>query len=581
MCGIIGYTGNNNGIPSILEGIKNLEYRGYDSFGLACISGGNLIIKKDAGRIDDIIREFDLQSFKSNMGVAHTRWATHGKVSQDNAHPFIDCTGNLAVVHNGIIENYMEIKERLKDHKFLSDTDSEILIHMLEEHMNNGFSLMDATKKILLEITGSSAFAFISLKDGKIIAAKKGSPLVFGIGKYAFYISSDVPSLIDYTNRFIFLADGDIVQFSSDCYKIENIFKRTKHKIETVDAHGIRYDLGDFNYFMEKEIFEQFKIWESYKEINDVLFKQVLDILKTVDRIYIVGSGSSYYVSMYGAYLFREAGLDAQAIEPQQISNYLKILNDKDLFFFVSQSGETYDMTNILKYLENNIKIGLINVMHSTLVRSVDIVIPMNAGTEKAVAATKSVTASLLTFVILFSKLAGIDISRDRDLLLRNRFDIYVPSIENLVNRISEILKKKSDVFIVARSEDYPLALEGALKLKEVSYINANAIDMATMKHGSLALITSESLVIAVVSPGHEKDASNNLEEIKTRGAKIIGISTVNMAEFNMYIRTVNAGIFYSLPIIFIFQMLAYKTAIKKGLDPDKPRNLAKSVTVK
>jgi glucosamine--fructose-6-phosphate aminotransferase (isomerizing) len=436
-------------------------------------------------------------------------------------------------------------------------------------------------RKILSEITGSSAFAFISSKDGKIIAAKKGSPLVFGIGKNAYYISSDVPSLIDYTNKFIFLADGDIVQFSSNGYKIENVFKRLKHRIETIDSHGIRYDLGDFDHFMEKEIFDQFKIWDSYKSLDDSLFEKISNILKTSRRIYIVGSGSSYYTSLYGAYLFRDAGLDALAIEPQQMPNYSKIINGKDVFFIVSQSGETYDIINVLEYIKNNVKIGLINVIQSSLARSVDIAIPMNVGTERAVAATKSVSASLITFIILYSKLINKKTYEDMDLLLNNRFNIYVPSIENLVNKVSEILRKSKDVFIVARNEDYPIALEGALKLKEVSYINANAIDMTTLKHGPLALITDGSLIIAVVSPGAEKDAINNLEELKSRGSYIIGISTTNMPQFDLYIRTVNAGIFYPLPILFIFQILAYKTSIKKGLDPDKPRNLAKSVTVK
>ncbi|MCL4344804.1 MAG: glutamine--fructose-6-phosphate transaminase (isomerizing) [Candidatus Thermoplasmatota archaeon] len=581
MCGIIGYSGKVNGIPLILKGIKGLEYRGYDSFGIAFVDSNHLFVKKNAGKIDEIIEEFDMNSLKSNMGIAHTRWATHGKSIYKNAHPFMDCNENFAVVHNGIIENYMEIKKNLKGHKFKSETDSEVLVHMMEDYTREGLSLLQATKRILSEITGSSAFAFISLRDNKIIAAKNGSPLVFGIGKESFYISSDVPSLIDYTNRFIFMADGDIVQFSSKSYKIENVFKRVRHRIETINADGVRYEIGNFQHFMEKEIFDQFKIWESYKNLDLTIFEKVLVVLKEARRVYIIGSGSSYYASLYGAHIFRKAGLDALAIEPQELSDYVKILKKGDVFFIVSQSGETYDIISILKDLKDNAKIGLVNVMHSSLSRSVDIVIPMNAGTERAVAATKSMTTTVLTFIIVYSMLINDRTYKDIELLLNGRFNIYVPSVEKLVNRVSEMLSKTREIFIVARNEDYPLALEGALKLKEVSYINANAIDMATLKHGPLALITSESLVMAIVSPSNEKEASNNLEEIKSRGGYIIGISTNNMPEFSTYIRTVDAGIFYPLPIIFLFQLLSYKTAIRKGIDPDKPRNLAKSVTVK
>ena len=581
MCGIIGRSGDGNSIQMILGGIKDLEYRGYDSFGIAFIESDSLVIKKDAGRIDDIIEEFDLRSCKSNISIAHTRWATHGKATAENAHPFVDCTRNFAVVHNGIIENYNELKKNLNKHQFLSETDSEVLVHMLEENIKGGLSLMDSIKKIMNEIKGSSAFAFISLKERQIVAAKKGSPLVFGVGENANYISSDVQSLINYTNKYIFLVDGDIVKFSSHTYKIENVIKRIKHKTERIDSHGIRYDLGKFNHFMEKEIFDQFKMWESYKNTDNILLEKVSNVLKNARRIYIIGSGSSYYASEYGAFLFRDAGFDALAIEPQQVRNYKKIIDTNDCIFIVSQSGETFDIINNLEYFKKNIKIALINTLYSSLTRSVDIVIPMNAGTEKSVAATKSVGASLLFFIILYSKLSNRETSTDLEFLLNNRFNIYVPSVENLVNKVSEALNKFKSVFIVARNEDCPIALEGALKLKEVSYVNATAIDMATMKHGPLALITNDSLVIAIVSPGTEKDAVNNLEEIRSRGAYIVGISTSNMTKFDLYIRTVNAGIFYPIPILFIFQMLAYKTSIKNKIDPDKPRNLAKSVTVK
>ena len=344
MCGIIGRSGDGNSIQMILGGIKDLEYRGYDSFGIAFIESDSLVIKKDAGRIDDIIEEFDLRSCKSNISIAHTRWATHGKATAENAHPFVDCTRNFAVVHNGIIENYNELTKNLNKHQFLSETDSEVLVHMLEENIKGGLSLMDSIKKIMNEIKGSSAFAFISLKERQIVAAKKGSPLVFGVGENANYISSDVQSLINYTNKYIFLVDGDIVKFSSHTYKIENVIKRIKHKTERIDSHGIRYDLGKFNHFMEKEIFDQFKMWESYKNTDNILLEKVSNVLKNARRIYIIGSGSSYYASEYGAFLFRDAGFDALAIEPQQVRNYKKIIDTNDCIFIVSQSGETFDI---------------------------------------------------------------------------------------------------------------------------------------------------------------------------------------------------------------------------------------------
>ena len=582
MCGIIGYAGNDNAIPYLLTGIKDLEYRGYDSFGIGFIQDNKIIIKKDIEKIDNVITKYRLYEYSSNIGIAHTRWATHGKIEQRNAHPITDCNNEIAVVHNGMIENWDKLKKSLKNHRFVSDTDTEVIAHLVEEKLHNGKSLLDSVSEIFNILEGSSSFVILSLKNKEIVAVKKGSPLVFGIGKNGYFISSDIPSIIRFTKKVIYLTDGDIVLFNKDHYEIKNVLKNDViHEIHEVDLDINDAEKGRYKYFMEKEIFEQLKLWSKFEDYDTNKLKECISLIKDSKKVYIIGAGSSYYASLFGAMLLRSEGIDSIAIEPQDLENYSRVIKKEDLFIIVSQSGETYDIINVMPLIKENKKIGIINVEGSTLSRLVDIFIKMDAGIEKAVAATKSMMNTMIIFTILYSCISGKDFKRDLKLLNLNKYNMIVPSVEEILEKVSSHLATENEIYYTGRDYAFPLALEGALKMKEISYIHAEAINLSTIKHGPLALISNNSSIIAIVTPESEKIAINNLEELKARGAYIIGISQRPLEQFDVFIRTVDGGIFSYAPILFILQLLAYKVAVKKGLDPDKPRNLAKSVTVK
>ncbi len=581
MCGIIGYAGKDNSIPYILDGIKDLEYRGYDSFGIGIIKNNEILIKKDVGKIDEIIKKYNLLDLFSNIGIAHTRWATHGGIEQKNAHPISDCKNKIAIAHNGTVENWEELKESLKGHTFSSDTDTEVIVHLIEEELEKGISLMDSVIKIFQVLEGSSSFLILSSLTNEIVAVKKGSPLVFAIGEKGYFVSSDIPSIIKFTNKIIYLTDGDIVLFNGEKYVIKNAMnKKVDHSIKEVELKVKDVEKGKYNYYMEKEIFEEFELWGKFENYDNTILIKSAELIKNARRVYLTGSGTSFYAAMYGEMQLRTLGIDCIAVEPQELENYGNIIKNDDLFIIISQSGETYDIINALPVMKDNKKIGIINVEESTLARSVDIIIKMDAGPEKAVAATKSMVNTLIILTMLSSYIEKKDYKKDLKLLNLNKFNILVPSVEEIIENVSSRLAETNEIYYTGRGFGYVLALEGALKMKEISYIHAEAINLPSIKHGPLALISDRTNVIAIVTPESEKMAINNLEELKARGAFIIGISQKPLKQFDVFIRTVDAGIFSFAPILFILQLLSYKVSIKKGLDPDKPRNLAKSVTV-
>lgn len=585
MCGIIGYCGSDNGIPYLIDGIKNLDYRGYDSFGAAYICGDKLIIKKDTGSIESVISKHKIDIDESSRGIFHTRWATHGIPSHNNTHPFVDCTFSIAVVHNGIIENWKTISSELKGHQFVSETDSEIIPHLIEEYIKSGLSYYDSTLKVAEKITGASSFVVLSKNDEDIIAVKNGEPLIFALGKNGYFVSSDVPSVVKYTNKVIYLSDGDIIRFNKYRYEIYNfITPEIEHNITEVVLPDNRYEKGEFKHFMEKEIYEQLSIWKNFQNLNfeDVYYKAIL-ALKKARRVYIVGAGTSYFAAMYGAGIFRKAGVDAVAIEGQYIDEYLPILNKDDVFIIISQSGETADIISILPYIKNNVKISIINVDQSQLTREVDILIKINAGIEKAVAATKSMSSMLIILKSLQLLIKGEvkAIHNDLNLLNTDAYNLAVPAVLKAIDNTAEEIKDQESIYFAGRGLGYYLALEGSLKMKEVSYIHAEAFDLASIKHGPLALISDKTFVIAVLTDDTKDSAINNLEEIKARGGKIIGIAKKNEDIFNRFIRVPGNRSFDMVYYLFILQLLSYKVSVKRKIDPDKPRNLAKSVTVK
>ncbi len=584
MCGIIGYNGTDNAIPYLVDGIENLEYRGYDSFGCAFDSSGKIAIKKDAGRVKDVLSKYPIDQVYSNRGIFHTRWATHGAVNRVNAHPLTDCTGEIAVVHNGIIENLDELKAMLKNHKFVSDTDTEVISHLIEEEVSKGSSMESAVKSTTAKLVGSSSFAVLSSRDNSVYAVKKGAPLVLGLAKSGTFVSSDVPSFLKYTNKVVFLHDGDVAVLKKNGYKITNLYrKEPNHSVTMVKLSYEEVDKGRYHHYMIKEILEQPALIKKLLDSGLPDIKKAAGLINPSATVYLTGSGSSFYAATVGAYMMVKNGIKAMAIQSQDIPLYRRLMSNKDTIIIVSQSGETADLINSLDSISGIKKIGLVNTKGSTLANSVDYWLDMSAGQERGVAATKTFTTSAIMLTLLAYYTAGKEkeILPDLRLLSLNVYNIFVPSLYAAVDKVAAKLKNKENVFFIGRGIDYLSALEASLKLKEVAYIHAEALDAAMFKHGPLALVDRDLYVVSFMTKKNGPSTSNNIDEIKSRSGKIIGISEENDRAFDFFIRSQPAGAFSFITQIIISQLLAYKVSVLKKIDPDHPRNLAKSVTVK
>lgn len=584
MCGIIGYNGKGNSIPLILEGIKNLEYRGYDSFGCAFQSKSNGIeIRKNAGRISKIIEDYGIDKEVSSKGIAHTRWATHGGVTRENAHPLMDCSGKIAVAHNGIIENFAELKNGLSSHKFVSGTDTEVLPHSIEDEMANGKSFEEAVISTADRIKGFSSFVAMNSNSDNIIAVKNGSPLVLGVKDNGVFVSSDVPSFLRHTKKVVYLFDGDVIAIGRNGFKVLKSRHMGKHKVREVNFSATESGKGKYRHFMLKEIAEQQKLVSALAESDLSYLKAPAAAVAASKKIYLVGSGTSFNVAQLTANIFRDIGKEALAVQPQDIYNYSKVIRKDDTFFIISQSGETMDIIEALPLIKENKKIGIINTEGSTLAGAVDYLVNVNAGHEKGVAATKTFTMSaILSFLIaMFSAGEEKEAVDDLNLLSINIYNLFVPSVYAAVKNAAAKLKKEKNLFFLGRGNDYISAMEAALKMKEITYIHSEAIDSATFKHGPLALISRDVYSVALVSERFKDKEINNLKEVKARDGKIIGIANENMDVFDAFIRSQPAGIFSFIPQVIISQMLAYYISVSKRIDPDHPRNLAKAVTTK
>jgi len=584
MCGIIGYNGNENSIPLVLEGIKNLEYRGYDSFGCAFEGKNkNIEVRKDAGRINKIIENYGISNETSNKSIAHTRWATHGGVTKANSHPLLDCSGKIAVVHNGIIENFQELKDGLKNHMFSSETDTEVLPHLIEEEMKSGKSFEDAVISTAGKIRGFSSFVVMNSLTDNIIAVKNGSPLVLGVKDNGVFVSSDVPSFIKHTNKVVYLFDGDVISINKTGFKVLKSNNFGKHKVREVNFSVSDVDKGKYRHFMLKEIMEQQALVSKLVNSDLSYLKNAASAVSLSKNIFLVGSGSSFHVALLAASLFRDLGRDAVAVQPQDLLNYSKIIGKEDIFIIISQSGETMDIIEALPVIKENKKIGIINTEGSTLANSVDYFININAGHEKGVAATKTFTMSavLSCLIAMFSAGEEKEALNDLNLLNINLFNLFVPSVYSAIKEAASAIKGEKNLFFLGRGSDYISAMEAALKMKEITYIHAEAIDSATFKHGPLALISKGTYSIAFVSDRFKDREINNLKEIKARNGKIIGIANEKLDVFDFLIRSQPAGIFSFVPQIIVSQLLSYYVSIAKHIDPDHPRNLAKAVTTK
>ncbi len=591
MCGIIGYTGREQALPLILGGLERLEYRGYDSAGVAILEKDKLIVEKKAGKIRELVKDLWGKPYKGKAGIGHTRWATHGEPSEDNAHPHTDEKGEIAVVHNGIVENFVELKRRLETHgiKFKSDTDTEVIAHLIA--LNYKGDLLSAVLSAVKELKGAFAFAVISSKEPmRIIGVKLGSPLVVGIGKEENFLASDIPAILPYTRHIITLSDGEIADITPEGVNLYDFNGNPITKeISLVPWDIISAEKAGFKHFMLKEIYEQPKsVGDTIRGL--VSSEEILPFhLKDFRRVLIIACGTSYHAGLVGKFWIEKyTSVPTEVIYASEFRYSDIPVGEKDLIIAISQSGETIDTKFAVNFARDKgaKTLAIVNVVGSSIDRESDFTLHTHAGPEIGVAATKTFTAQLAALYFL-----AIQNTPREDKLLQDL--IGTPSLMEKVlekaediENISEKYLKKRNFLYLGRYLSYPIALEGALKLKEISYIHAEGYPAGEMKHGPIALI-DEAMPVVIIAPKdrvYEKTLSN-LAEVKTRKGKVIGVGfsednhLKDLCESYLEIPAVVEDLSPFLTVIPL-QLLAYYIASKLGLDVDQPRNLAKTVTV-
>lgn len=591
MCSIIGYNGQLvKAAPLLVDSLKKMEYRGYDSVGIATINNGKIMISKGVGKVAEVDKALEFTKLPGQIGIGHTRWATHGGVSDKNAHPHFSCSSDIAVVHNGIIENYQELKEQLSNegHIFKSQTDSEVIPHLLEKYCKK---FDNEYNKALIETCKSlrGSFAFVAIfKNSLICGARFDEPLIIGIGSRSLFLSSDVLGFLKHTDKAIFLDNGDIVTIENGKYRIFDINnKKVLRPITQVAWELGSTEKGKFAHHTIKEIHEQPSIlFSSIYKNND--FQKFCQILKSSSNVYITGSGTSYHSGLLAKYLLTKfAKIKSEVIMASEFHYFADSLESDSTIIAISQSGETADVLHAVKKAkENGSKIlSIVNVTTSSLARISDSALYLNCGPEIGVAATKSFTAQLMILYNIVNLLSNNQLSLDE--INQKKLVEKVENTLKLDNQIKSLVadldNEIKDIYILGRSIHYPIALEGSLKIKELAYIHAEGIAAGEIKHGPLALIDSRSLVI-VINPFDStyQDIISSAHEIKSRGAKIIGISNKknDMYDYHIEIPEIMADLYPILEDIPL-QLMAYYLSLKMHIDPDYPRNLAKSVTVK
>ncbi|MBI2151976.1 glutamine--fructose-6-phosphate transaminase (isomerizing) [Candidatus Woesearchaeota archaeon] len=575
MCGIIGYTGDKEAYNILLEGLERLEYRGYDSAGIASIHNNTIQHHKKKGRVANL----KLTVLPGKTGIAHTRWATHGKPEDKNAHPFVDETEEFAIVHNGIVENYLELKEELRNSGvfFSSDTDSEVIVHLIAKNYTG--NLQEAVLKILPRLIGAYAFCVLKKDSNEIIGARNGSPLIIGLGKKENFLTSDVSAIIEHTHKVIYVNDFELVRI-------------TPFSVEVCDFNGTQkpLDIKEVNWNLEqaqKQGYKHFMLKEIYEQQQVFLdsLKVPVKIEKSFSRITIVACGTAYYAGLIGKYVIERIAKIPVNLEIASEFRYKEpLINKDDLVIAISQSGETADTLAAVRLAKQNgaRTLGIINVINSTISREVDEVIYTRAGLETGVASTKAFMAQLVILYKLGFFLAGKEI----DLTSLTEKITQALSLNEEIKQLAQQYYHYPNFLYIGRNLNYPLALEGALKLKEISYIHAEAYPAGELKHGPISLVSEEIPTIAICLQDsiYEKTLSN-IQEIKARNGKVIALATEGDKQIKqivddiIYIPKVEE-IFYPLIAIIPLPLFAYHVADIKDCDVDKPRNLAKSVTV-
>ena len=591
MCGIIGYCGQKPAVPIVLEALKRLEYRGYDSAGVASLYDGKLLIKKDAGKIDEVIQKQNLADLPGIIAIGHTRWATHGGVTQFNAHPHSDCGGRVAVVHNGIVENNQQLRQELTKmgHKFTSETDTEIIPHLLEDELKNGCSLKQAVLNIAPRLEGSYAFLVISLDDpGKIIGIRKNIPLIVGIDAPDYYVSSDALAFSQYTNQVMRLEDNEVVMLTQEGIEF---FDAQGNKLvkqaRKLDHSWAESNKGGYQHFMLKEIMEQAQVLSQIVHQDEKRFTNIaLDILRA-RQVIITACGTSRYAALVGRYLFSKVGKKfCDVVMASEFGYFADSVDKSTIVIAVSQSGETADVIEGVKAARDAGAqvISIVNRPNSILADLSHQVIYLNCGSEIAVAATKSFLSQLAIFYLLsFSMVNSFDEAAAKLTNLSSEITRVLDWNKDELIKLSQKLKDKNDFYYIARGINFAIASEGALKLKEISYIHAEGMPAGELKHGTLALIESGTPVVVICPADYTfLETLSNAMETKSRGAYIIGVSDKESDIYDSWVKIPAVDeLLYPMVAVVPLQLLAYYLAINRGCDPDKPRNLAKSVTVK
>ena len=617
MCGIVGYIGPKKVVPVVIEGLRKLEYRGYDSAGIAVVNGnGRMDIRRASGKLRNLEEVIEKSPVEGSYGIGHTRWATHGRPTEENAHPHRDCTGQVVVVHNGIIENYLELKEQLlrEGHKFVTETDTEIVAHLVEKNMRSPagatIPLEEAVRRSLAEIRGIYALVFLSTADpNKIVAARQGPPAVVGLGEGEFFVASDIPALLEHTRNMFFLADGDIAVLSKDGVRVmDQSGKAVERKPRYVAWDPIMAEKGGYKHFMQKEIFEQ------PRAVRDTLLGRIsqdtgkiylddMDIseqqLRDFRSVRIVACGTSWHAGLAGKFMIeRLARLPVEVDYGSEFRYRDPILDSRTLTVCISQSGETADTIAAQREAKrkDSPTLAICNVMDSMITREAAGTILTHAGPEIGVASTKAFTSQLTAMLLL-----AIHLGEVRGKLSAETAKSLLQELTRLPHKIEQVLHAEhtgfyeqlarqffrcSDFLYLGRGIHYPIALEGALKLKEISYIHAEGYSAAEMKHGPIALIDANTPTVFIVPQDSMYDKTMaNLAMIRARKGPIIAVATEGDAQ----IKNVADDVIYlphtAEPVIPILasvplQLFAYHIAVARGCDVDKPRNLAKSVTV-
>ena len=605
MCGIVGYIGKQKAVPILLDGLKKLEYRGYDSAGISTLENHNLTCTKEKGRVNELKNLIDNQALEGTVGIAHTRWATHGKPSKTNSHPHLDMSQKFSVVHNGIIENYTDIKKFLMDngYQFISETDTEVIPNLISYYYDIENDFLKSVSLACHDLEGSYAIEVLCTDyPDTLIVAKKDSPLVIGVAEDGNYIASDIPAILSYTSDFYLLQDNEIVEvYANKLNFYDKNLKRISKEIEKIDWDVSAIEKNGFEDFMIKEIHEQvvsiretigFKLNKGIIELDNISFAK--EFLSNINKIFIVACGTAMHAGLAVKSIFENlCNIPVEVDMASEFRYRNPLVNDKTLAIFISQSGETADTIQALKLAKSKgaTTLALSNVIGSSITREADMYIYTHAGPEIAVASTKAYTAQVILLNIIALYFAQVLNTVDSSVIEEFIQEILaLPSKVEEVLKTDEIMKKLAkdiynvkDAFFIGRGIDYPVAMEGSLKLKEISYIHSEAYAGGELKHGPIALIEENFPVIGIITDEKLLEKSiSNIQEVISRGAKTIIITNQKIdKEFDYIIKIPKINKYLS-PIISVvpLQLLSYYISKEKGLDVDKPRNLAKSVTV-